>query len=183
MKNITKKVITSAISAVISLTAAATFMAPSTPVLAARQSYDYNCSYDMERYTQLKQEGIRFLENCVTDPSPAAQALIFNYSCVIEDHPYDVSKTYDQNADALIRYVNNVYKSIQRVDNAYKLEAYKQAKLDYLYSLADSPEDDYIVDYVAYAFTYITCGPNDSLEQLESEIDQLTAIAERGING
>ncbi len=183
MKNITKKVITSAISAVISMTAVAAFTAPATPVFAAGRSYSYNCNYDMQRYDQLQQEGIRFLENCVTDPSPEAQTLIRSYTGVIESHPYDVSKSYEQNANALIRYVNNVYKNVQRVDNSAKLEAYKAAKLEYLTLLSNSEEDDVIVEYVAYAFTYITYGPNDSLEQLMSEIDDLTAIAERGING
>ena len=183
MKHITKKLFASAISAVISLTAVAAFTAPATPVLAAGQSYNYSYNYDMQQYERLKDEGIRYLQNCVSDPSPAARSLINNYASVISNHAYDVSKSYSQNANELIRYVNNVYKNIQKADNSYKLEVYKRAKLNYLNNLADCPEDDYVVDYVAYAFSYITFNnnPNATLEQLKSEIDELTAIAERGI--
>ena len=183
MKNITKKIFTSAISAVISLTAVAAFTAPATPVLAATRPYSYNYSYDIQQYEHLKDEGIRFLENCVTDPSPAARSLINNYASVISSHAYDISKTYDQNANELIRYVNNVYKNVQRVDNTYKLEAYKAAKLDYLWHLSSCEEDDIVVEYTAYAFSYIVYTPGASIEELYSEIDQLTAIAESGING
>ena len=183
MKHITKKLFASAISAVISLTAVAAFTAPAAPVLAAGQSYNYSYNYDMQQYERLKDEGIRYLQNCVSNPSYAAVSLTNQYVSVIRNHRYDVSKTYDQNANELIRYVNNVYKNIQKADNSCKIEAYKAAKLNYLYGLADCPEDEYVVDYVAYAFSYINFNnnPNATLEQLKSEIDQLTAIAERGI--
>ncbi|MCR5529689.1 MAG: hypothetical protein K6F49_10770 [Saccharofermentans sp.] len=187
MKNITKKIFTSAISAVISLTAVAAFTAPAAPVLAASnnrgQTYGYSYSYELDQYELKKQEGIRFLENCVTDPSRAAQYLILTYSGAIEVHPYDISKSYEQNCYELVRYVNNVYKNVIEADNNAKFNAYKKAKLDYIWNLSNCPEDDVLIEYVAYAFTYIVYTPGASVDDLYSQIDQLTAIAESGING
>ena len=190
MKTITKKIIASVTSAVLSLTAAAALMAPATPVLAASNytpsSYglpdrDYN--WEMAQYEIKKEEGIKFLQNCVSDPCPAAFVLMNEYIGVVETHPYNIAKTLEQNVNELVRYVNNVYKNIQTTDATCKLETYKAAKLEYLELLMDEREDLEVYNYVAYAFSYIVYEPGENLDVLMDHIDQLTAIAENGIVG
>lgn len=190
MKTITKKIIASVTSTVLSLTAAAALMAPATPVFAASNytpsSYalpdrDYN--WEMAQYEIKKEEGITFLQNCVSDPCPAAIALMNEYVGVVETHPYNIAKTLEQNVNELIRYVNNVYKNIQTTDATCKLETYKAAKLEYLELLMDEREDLEVYNYVAYAFSYIVYEPGENLDVLMDHIDQLTAIAENAIVG
>ena len=189
MKNITKKIFTSAISAVISLTAVAAFTAPAAPVLAASnnpgQTYGYSYSYELEQYELKKQEGIRFLENCVTDPSYAGQYYINRYSAEIRKHQYDIRKSYEQNLNELVRYVNNVYKNIIYFDQMSKFQNYKDSKILYLISLSDSPEDDAIIDSVFHTISRIninfpgSCG--STYEEQVALVDQLTEDAAREI--
>lgn len=189
MKNITKKIFTSAISAVISLTAVAAFTAPAAPVLAASnnrgQTYGYSYSYELEQYELKKQEGIRFLENCITDPSSAGQHYINRYSAEIRKHQYDIRKSYEQNLNELVRYVNNVYKNIIYWDQIHKFEDYKDSKIIYLISLSDGPDDDAIIDSVFHTISGIninfpgSCG--STYEEQVALVDQLTEEAEREI--
>jgi hypothetical protein len=94
MKSITKKLMASAVSAVLSLTAVVAFAAPAAPVLAAtnnpRPSYSVNYRDDMRMYELKKEEGVKFLQNCVSNPSPAAVALTNEYVWEIYSHPYDI---------------------------------------------------------------------------------------------
>ena len=200
MKTITKKIMTSVVSAAISLTAAATFALPATPVLAATYNSSYSYSYEQAQFNRTKAEGIRFLQNCVSDPSPVAVQLTNNYITAINNHPYDSSKTPEQNNNDIIRYVNNVYKNIINIDNNYKLEAYKANRIAYLYSLVDNEPTDSqqaLLDYIAYALSYITYygnrardaqmneyTSNENIKPLEvrmSEVDRLIAIGESAL--
>ena len=189
MKNITKKIFTSAISAVISLTAVSAFTAPAAPVLAASnnpgQTYGYSLSYELDQYELKKQEGIRFLENCITDPSSAGQHYINIYSAEIRKHQYDIRKSYEQNLNELVRYVNNVYKYIIYFDQQSKFQNLKDSKILYLISLSDSPEDEAIIDSVFHTISGIninfpgSCG--NTYEEQVALVDQLTEEAEREI--
>lgn len=198
MKTITKKIITSLVTAAISLTAAATLAAPATPVLAATDNSAYSYSYEQVQFERKKEEGIRFLQNCVSDPSYAAISLTNKYITAVIKHPYDPSKTLEQNNNDIVRYVNNVYKNIQYVDESCKIEAYKASKIAYLYSLVGNEPTDAqreVLDYVAYCLSFIKYPDFDTFTREErarnrnisaydqkiSEVDLIIGIAENAL--